>query len=543
MITVREAMDTEGLKDATVLCGAGGLDRQMFGVTIMDIPDIANWLSGGELVISGILLPKHFSHAMIDDFLEKNVAGIVTKEKFTTSIDPELLTYCDQLNFPIILSNPSLNWGQIMSPITTYIVRKPYLLIEESQRFHNALMKSLIKGAGLSEMCGLMHEMAGETLSVMDNDLHLLGMSQNFDWKSYTREISGGKIQYADIRFHFPDENSVYVYQYQNLLLRSIGSKILLYPVTLNRIKYGYIALLVPMDTKELSPFRTVKIQQLALFVALNSTRKSEISNALRRFNGLIMDQLLASKNLNQRQIEDLLAPLGKKIHRKYYAVQLVYDELSTLDSFLLRNNRISQFHVQMEKGIPIFDHLLLFEKNNAQIILIPDPCDDLDDLVFRIREYFISSTSIQNVYIGISDAVHLCNIETAFRQSSYAANYLLSTKNRKICFYYKDLGILKFFMDSWGSLDETFLRHTYDQYISPLKAYDREHNTSLLDTLELYLHNNCSKTETEKQLFIHKNTLRARLETIGKILNCDLSKTEDLFNIQLAIKIKFFID
>ena len=58
-----------------------------------------------------------------------------------------------------------------------------------------------------------------------------------------------------------------------------------------------------------------------------------------------------------------------------------------------------------------------------------------------------------------------------------------------------------------------------------------------------MYLHNNCSKTETEKQLFIHKNTLRARLETIGKILNCDLSKTEDLFNIQLAIKIKFFID
>ena len=57
-----------------------------------------------------------------------------------------------------------------MNPITRHIVRKPYLLIEESQRFHNALMKSLIDGAGFSEMCCLMYDMAGETLAVLAGD-------------------------------------------------------------------------------------------------------------------------------------------------------------------------------------------------------------------------------------------------------------------------------------------------------------------------------------------------------------------------------------
>lgn len=543
MITVKEALETDGLRNAVVLCGSNGLDRKLSTVTIMDIPNIVDWLTGGELIISGTLLPQCFSRELVDAFLEKDVAGIVTKEKFITGLDTELVKYCNSRRFPIILSDPSLNWEQIMNPITRHIVRKPYLLIEESQRFHNALMKSLIDGAGFSEMCCLMYDMAGETLAVLDNDLHLLGMSRNFDWKHYLRDINSGRLQYAEICALPSEESIVRLYSYQNMLLRSIGSKILLYPVTMNQTKYGYIALLAPLSATEVPPHQAVKIQQLGLFVALHASKRSEISSAVRRFNGLVMDQLLASKNLSQRQLEDLLAPLGKKIHRKYYAVHLVHNEFSTLDSFVLWNNRFGEFHDLLEKSIPIFDHLLLFEKNNAQIILIPDPCKDLNDLVRTIRECFITATGIKNVYIGISDAVQLCDIKTAFLQSAHAANYLLSTKSHRACFFYRDLGILKFFMDRWGNLDQDFLRSCYDRYITPLKEYDEKHSTNLLETLEAYLHNNCSKTNTEKQLFIHKNTLRARLDTIGKILNCDPSSMEDLFHIQLAMKIRFFFD
>ncbi|MEG2525971.1 MAG: helix-turn-helix domain-containing protein, partial [Oscillospiraceae bacterium] len=57
----------------------------------------------------------------------------------------------------------------------------------------------------------------------------------------------------------------------------------------------------------------------------------------------------------------------------------------------------------------------------------------------------------------------------------------------------------------------------------------------------ELYINNNCSKTNTEKQLFIHKNTLRARLSTINKVIGCNVDSMEDLFKIQLALKLRYF--
>ena len=60
---------------------------------------------------------------------------------------------------------------------------------------------------------------------------------------------------------------------------------------------------------------------------------------------------------------------------------------------------------------------------------------------------------------------------------------------------------------------------------------------------MELYLSNNGSKRETEQKLFIHKNTLRARLATINKILNCDVDLLEDLFEIQLAFRLKHLFE
>ncbi len=74
---------------------------------------------------------------------------------------------------------------------------------------------------------------------------------------------------------------------------------------------------------------------------------------------------------------------------------------------------------------------------------------------------------------------------------------------------------------------------------ILPLRSHDEKYNTQLLDTLELYVGNNCNKTQTEKALFIHKNTLRARLDAIGKLLDCNVDSVEDLLNLQIALKLR----
>ena len=114
-------------------------------------------------------------------------------------------------------------------------------------------------------------------------------------------------------------------------------------------------------------------------------------------------------------------------------------------------------------------------------------------------------------------------------------------TYRRTNCCFYADLGVLRFFMDHSGNLNDAFLQETHQKYIQPIKNYDAKNETQLFNTLSAYINNDCSKVNTEKQLFIHKNTLRARLAAIERITGIDLSRSECMFYLQLAFKIDYF--
>lgn len=542
MITVRDALSIEQLKDMEIKAGGPqGLDRNITTVTIMDIGNIVDWLQGGELLIAGVLFEKHFSKMFVDQLMEKGIAGIVTKEKFTQEVPLELFAYCDLVGFPILLAPAYCNWGQVMNPILNSIIRKPYLIIEESQKIHFTLISAMINGISLSEICTKLCESTGLSHAIMDNDLHVIGFSNDFNWKEYTRGLQTNMLQYSGIHFQTLDDNNVHTYSYTSQELQALGLKLLFYPVISNHTMYGYVVLALPEGTAELPPAEIVKIQQLGLIVALHSAKLIEISNATRRFNELLMDRLLQESNLTQAKAETLLASTGKKIHRQYIAVYFLYEELNSIDSFVQQNNRIGLFHDTVERQIDDSNHILLFEKAQSQILLIPYPAKKIDALLLQLRNIFLTTTGLTDVYIGVSDPTPLAEIKNAFMEASRTANYLLSVKSNRPFFRYENLGVLKFFMDNEGKHDEHFIRSIYNAYIEPLIVYDKKHHTCLLDTLELYLKNNCSKTKTEQQLFIHKNTLRARLNAIGKVLGCDVYSTEDLFNIQLALKIRHF--
>ena len=47
---------------------------------------------------------------------------------------------------------------------------------------------------------------------------------------------------------------------------------------------------------------------------------------------------------------------------------------------------------------------------------------------------------------------------------------------------------------------------------------------------------------KTAKRLFVHKNTLKYRIDKIKKICQCDFKDHNDTFNIQMALYIKSFL-
>ena len=63
------------------------------------------------------------------------------------------------------------------------------------------------------------------------------------------------------------------------------------------------------------------------------------------------------------------------------------------------------------------------------------------------------------------------------------------------------------------------------------------------MDTLEAYLECNGNAQDASERLFIHRNTMRYRLDKIKHLLNMDLSDLDVCLRLKMALYIKNYLD
>ena len=82
-----------------------------------------------------------------------------------------------------------------------------------------------------------------------------------------------------------------------------------------------------------------------------------------------------------------------------------------------------------------------------------------------------------------------------------------------------------------------------HEEYLKPVLIYDEQHGTDLLQTLSAYIKYCSSTSAICAELFIHKNTLYSRLNKISHILKKDLSDSDVIFHITLALKVRMMLN
>jgi len=100
----------------------------------------------------------------------------------------------------------------------------------------------------------------------------------------------------------------------------------------------------------------------------------------------------------------------------------------------------------------------------------------------------------------------------------------------------YGELGVKRLL---YLMIDHPEFDRFYEENLSPLEAYDAEWETELVPTLQVYLKQGANLNSAARALFIHRHTLRYRLEQIAELLNVDIDSQEVLLNLQIAFLIK----
>lgn len=138
-------------------------------------------------------------------------------------------------------------------------------------------------------------------------------------------------------------------------------------------------------------------------------------------------------------------------------------------------------------------------------------------------------------LYIGIGTTCGPYEIHQSYERALTSVNIAISHKTAITPYYYDQLGI-------WGILSEIkdyeILQSFYYRIFNSLIDYDSINNSNLLNTLKEYMKNDFNLQETADLLYIHKNTLKYRIEKIESILGRSLKSSDAISDIVIAFKI-----
>jgi sugar diacid utilization regulator len=119
----------------------------------------------------------------------------------------------------------------------------------------------------------------------------------------------------------------------------------------------------------------------------------------------------------------------------------------------------------------------------------------------------------------------------TSLRHAQQSLRFAGQTQGRRIV-RFDDLGVYRLLA---LNSDKTDLDGFIDQWLGTLLDYDSVRSADLVNTLSSYLRSGGALAATASELFVHRSTVKYRLERIRAITKLDLSDPETLFSLQLA--------
>ncbi|MGL5381340.1 PucR family transcriptional regulator [Clostridium sp.] len=169
------------------------------------------------------------------------------------------------------------------------------------------------------------------------------------------------------------------------------------------------------------------------------------------------------------------------------------------------------------------------YDKNIICILKYEENLDQLKYVLKKINEdintYVKSSLSIGGVYKSIFD------VKESYQEAIHVLDFYKYINNDIEFIDYEDIGFYKMIFDF---KDIEKLKQYRDKNLNKLVKHDENKSAELLDTLKVYLFNNCNLVNTSKALYIHRNTLIYRVNKIKSVLDNALDdpmKKNELMN------------
>ncbi|WP_066308279.1 PucR family transcriptional regulator [Bacillus sp. FJAT-29814] len=557
MLTVKELFNIKAIDGMKIVGGEKGINNEISIVNIIENPDAFDWLSPNELLLSTGYIFKdneELQNRIIKELAEINCAGLIIKMKrYFDKLPQNMIDQANKYGLPLI----ELPFGYTLSRVISIINEKASgrydLLNRKTLDMHNLFFRITLEGGGIERISSMLSETINNPIILVDQDWKLVHITEHINNKvplSYFFDLIKNRQAFPKEFIQSIPENINDMKRSIKRIFRLEGMEIKcrILPVAAASNIYGYI--IVWETVRELTEFDFIILEQASTNIALERIKAKEIEEVKLKIRHDFFDDLLTGKITSSESIQTLSEMHGLNSQFRYYCIVINVEtkELDQYKDLVARRVRMESISKQCVDIVYTTSNIAngevtCFHRNNRIIILIGQNESKPSISITEAKQYAINlynsmEKQLKNItfLIGIGrqyEKVH--SLHKSFSEANESIRLMQKFEDRGGISHFEDHTVYHF-LDS--NIKDIQLEDFFSKRLGKIYEHDKHHNSGYIDTLENYFLNNLNISETAKAMFLHRNTLIYRIEKIKEILNTDLKNSEELLQIQLALKI-----
>lgn len=536
-ITVREVLGFDCLQKSRLLAGEEGLDREIRYIDVIEVPDVASWLKeGGFYLTTGYSIKDDISAQLklVESMVAKRAAALGIKfGRYLEEIPGKVISYCNQHCLPIISIPKEIPYLDISVPILTAILHRQAYLLQQGEKIHQELTRVFLKGGKQKEIAEALYGLMEKPVIIQDCRQKILIQVGAEDLQEEIKVDIANPIENLASRF-CQDYRPIRIAESEGAIPRYIA------PVIIYQRIFGYVSIL---ETDPMLHDVDIKaLEQASVVLALEMLKEKEKGEVANRLKGELLDDLVNGKYDSPLVIIRRGHYLGWNLTKSYF---ILYVDIDNFEDFILTNK--DEVRIQSIKDIikDTANHTIsyynreaiLVNKNDSLVVLLSyrpeESQDERVEFAKKIKKsietelpQFIISVGIGNFY------PHINGLKQSYHEALQAITIGRDVFGQGQIYHYNQLGVYRLLVTLQENKN---LRDYYYEVLGPILNVE---NDEMLMTICSMFRNFGNKSRAAKELCIHRNSLRYRLQKLERLLGVDLDDPEQWLELFIAAKI-----
>lgn len=556
--TVKDLLKLEILKNASVIAGKTGLDNDITGVTIIEAPDIAKYIGGGEVLLTSLYpfstCTRNEYKRYLEQLCEKGISAMILKVgrpiKSAEKLILLLTNAMEKRGIPIIKISLNTAYKDITYPIMERLFNEEATKLKYFKETHDRFMSLSLalpfSGSGFKKILNSLSELIGNPAALFDKNMScLVTTDKNINHLNLPKNSKK-----VELNFY-----SKYTF-FSSKIIRSkaCGKPYNQIIIPLNNVTFNMNMYMVIAEVNSpIDQLDYIAIENAITAILLEFTKHRTVLEHEKEFKNNLLEQILGGKIRSRDKLNLNANLLGLPIDAHYCV--LVFSVSSE------KNGKAPDYNTQIRYNKVLYDSIAMHfdnihvqnNSNNIVVVQEADVKQDKDSYmnsvkakVERVRHSVCGSRDSCIISVGIGNTVNgVVNIPKSFKEANDTL-FLIETiesltagsRAKVACF--SELGVLKMltYFD-----DPAILNNFIPDSLKELCSYRKSRRDDLLATLCAYLDNKHNIAKTAQVLFVHYKTVTYRINKIKSITNIDFDNSAQVLSIQLGLVILRMIE